>query len=1047
MVARTKFGSGPLHWPVALLGFLALLLVTTLPSCGPNESAFESEILPILENRCANALCHGTAPGAISSDGTRAKSKATDDGQPDHTKWLLFKTDSAGRITDRTQALASVKARVNARGKPEFSSLLRKTLPVDQGGTHHFMGAIFETRAAADYQTLARWVATLSNGTEGAAEPPLTVNETRFAETVYPLLVDRGCATASCHGSLMFGGLLMHTPPVAGTKELPRHELRETYLEMKRNVTLWGDPKLSRLIAKVVPVEFGGIPHKGGNDVFFAADVGAGKDPRDGPAVRAILDWIAAERTAVMGADAAPAPTGPPGTERSAKAGTDQAFPTLVAVGGPLAAAGPFEVQPFTPGTDLYRLDPVVTKPGATAPPGAMVTPVNLTASAHQGPADIRDPAISHDGKTIVFSMRKSPVDAHNLYTIGLDGAGLTQLTFDKSEAPNGLIIGNFSPVFGPNGGFVAASGVAPAERIYFSSTRAADLSDIAHVQNADLYVVDIDGKNLERLSFTVVPEVAPYFLASGEFSGTLAYTIKRSIEGGYKGVLFRFPICHNAAHHIQPEAHPHFGISEPQQVFYGLREMPEGRASVLLLDEHNVWRGGQLATLERQFAMELPDAKVPLATLPNFRHALSVLTPKASRTGVSADGLWRDATPLPDGSLVVAHAAGSLDLTDRKLAPQTRLLRLTLKEDRISHRPHILASQVLLSSPTMAWSQPVAVFSRATEDPPHERAWNNTDATATLLHSGVRVIEALVAQLQPLAARTLRDDIAYVRAVTPLSVAGPVDQTQVPAAETRHKAPGATRASLTGRMPLFAALEVPPASDGSLAAEIPAKVPVRVVTLDKDRVAVGALQHHWYATLPGERFPVGIPLTSYGARCGGCHGAMNGDKTSVLQPVTDFITQASVTASRFANADRRQPKTLPIIDSSFFVFVDFQQDVQPILTQKCATAGCHDAAVTAGGLSLTSQKTSHYTDAYESLLAPGTGSAGGFAYVDAHGYRARRSFLAEKVMQREYDAPRAMTQQCPPAASPQLTVDERLVITRWIEFGAAFVGLPGSAK
>ncbi len=509
--------------------------------------------------------------------------------------------------------------------------------------------------------------------------------------------------------------------------------------------------------------------------------------------------------------------------------------------------------------------------------------------------------------------------------------------------------------------------------------------------------------------------------------------------------MIFRFPICHNPSHHIQPEAHPHFGISEPQQVFYGLRELPEGRASVALLDEHNVWRGGQLALLERQFAVEVPDDQVAKATLPNFRHALSVLTPKAGRAGVSEDGLWRDATPLPDGTLVVAHAPGPLDLGDRKVSPKTHLLRLTLKEDRTTNRPRIDKTEVLLKSSDMAWSQPVAIYVRPSEDPPHERAWSDAGATATLIHSGVHVIEALVAQLPPVGPRQLRENIAYMRAVAPLSVAGAVDHTPVPASETRDGHKGATRVSLTGRTPLFAAMEMPPAADGSLAVDIPAKVPLRLVTLDKDRVAVGAQQHHWYATVPGERFPVGIPATSYSARCAGCHGAMDGKSASVLMAPTDFITQASVTASRYEKADRRLPKALPIIDSSFFVSVDFLGDVQPLLSQKCA--GCHGSDKPAGGLSLTGTKTAHYTDAYESLLTPGAGSAGGFEYVDAAGYRARRSFLAEKIMKREYEAPRAIKQACPPPGAPQLSADERLVLLRWIELGAAFVGVLGKAK
>lgn len=997
MLARNRDGSR-VSWNdmrrsasrVVVLGSVAVGLF----GCGKNEDVFADRVLPIVERRCANAACHGSdaGPGGAAH-------------QLDPSRWLTFKIGEGGKIVDRAGALASIKAKISAE-KPEFSSFLRKAIPVALGGQHHFQSAVFQSRDDADYKALEAWVRTVTDGTEGASEPPLDEREQRFATAVYPSLIDLGCATASCHGSLMFGGALFHAPALPGTKELPRAELRATYREARRNLTFWGDPRRSRLITKVIPLAEGGIPHKGGNDAFVTGGTESLVDK--------ILAWAELERRAETGSDA-----------------PFVAEPTIVFVGGPLSPARPFEVPRFTPGTDLYVLDPPYT--------GA---PRNLTAAAHTAPADIRDPAVSHDGKTVVFTMRTSAEDAHNLYTIGLDGTGLRQLTSDRATAESGLAVGNFAPVFGPNGGFTPAGGAAPAERIYFSSTRAGDLSDLASVQNADLYVVDPDGGNLERLTYTIVPEVTPSFLTAGEFSGTMVYTIKRSAEGGYKGVLFRFPIDHNVDHHVQPEAHPHFGMSEPPQVFYGLKELPDGRAALALVDEANVWRGGQLAVLERQFAVEIEEGRESSATLPAFRHALTILSPDAARAGQSAGGLWRDPAPLPDGGLLVAHAPEALDLASAAAAPRPRLVRLRLRSDGATQRPAIAGQETLFDDAALPASQPVAVFARPAEDPPHPRRWDDTSATAMLLHSGVQVIEAVLASLSPVKPRTAREDLALVRAVVPVSIAGKLDTTPVPAAETRHGLAGATKTSLTQQMPLFAAVEVPPAADGSLAANIPAKVPVRVVTLDADGIAIGALQHHWYAALPGERFPVGIPLTSYNARCGGCHGAFDGNPNTVLAPPTDFVTQASVTAAVYKDRDRRVPNELPTIGPSFFKFADFRTHVQPILEQKCVS--CHGATNPAGGVTLTSTPTRHYTDAYETLLEPGEGSASGFRWVDARGLRGRASHLVERIWGREYDAPRELTGVCPPADAPQLSVEEKQTITRWIELGAAFVGVPG---
>ena len=982
-----------------------LLLAMVLTSCQGEDDrqAFEAQVVPLLERHCATSECHGVPQGGTGY-------------QLDASKWLTFPIDGNGRIADTGAALASVKAKINSAEGTALSTFLRKTLPVAQGGVFHFRGNVFPSAQNGDYQTLAGWAATVPDGTEGASEPPLTVLEQEFKDKVYPTLIHKGCATATCHGELNFGVSIFKGPVDLTTLAIDRKDLRETYRNARANLTLWGDPLMSRLIRKMLPQEKGGIAHKGGNDAFFAGAIEQGKDPRESDEIKAIVAWLEDERKADLGAADA----------QAAKAGS------LVVVGGPLPHAGPFEVAPFTPGSDLYRID---------AP--FMGAPVALTASAHAAPADVRDPAVSHDGKTLAFSMRTSESDAHNIYTIAIDGTGLKQLTNDTSAGDGGLVKANMSPVFGPNGGALAADGgPGPRERIYFVSTRASDLSDDSRYQNADIYVMDTDGGHVERLTYTVVPEAKPSFLSAGEFFGTMAYTIKRSADGGYKGVVFRFPIDHNPAFHIQPEAHPHFGMSEPQQVFYNLREMSDGRSVVTLEDQGNLGRGGQLAVLERQFAVEIPEGSEAEATLPGFRHALTVLTPDASRTGTSTDGLWRDPTPLPDGSIVVAHAAGPIDLSSPAAELRTDLVRLTLTEDRASSRPKVATTEVLQTAPAgSAWSQPVGVFPHAYEDPPHPRGWNDTDTLAKVVHSGVQVIEAVLSRLTPTGPRTLRDDIAFVRAMVPLTVAGPLPVTKVPAEETRAKREGATNLSLTGRMPLFAAVEIPPASDGSLAAFIPAKVPIRVVTLDKDRLAVGTLQHQWYATLPGERFPVGIPESSFSARCAGCHGAMDGKKDTVLQPPTDFVTQASVTAALYDGADRRKPLELPTVVPSMFIMVDFQKDVQPILKTKCAS--CHTGDKAAAGLTLTDTKTQHYTDAYESLLAPGDGSAHGYAYVDADGYRARESFLAEKIMGREYDAPREMKAPCPPPGAPELTADEKATLVRWIEFGAAFVGVP----
>ncbi|MBI4820556.1 MAG: hypothetical protein HY791_30085 [Deltaproteobacteria bacterium] len=981
-------------WPL-----LGLAVALGCPASEPEQDVFTTKVVPVLERRCADANnCHGVLKGTESQYSL------------DADRWLTYSTGPGGELADPAAALRSTKAKINSRDGAPLSSFLRKTLPVAQGGLHHFGGPVFPSRDVDELKTLEDFASSVTDGGEGLDVPDLSELEVRFRSDVLPILIEKGCATATCHGELNFGVSIFKGPIDVETKLISRADVRESYRNAKANITLWGEPLRSRLIAKMLPFEVGGIPHKGGNDAFFAASVEAGQDPRESDDVQAILGWIAAERAAVLG----PAPAG---------------ATSIIAVGGPIPAADPFVLPPFTPGSDLYRIDA----------PFSGVAPVNLTAAAHSTPADIRDPAVSHDGLRVVFSMRTSADNAFNIYTIGVDGTGLRQLTQDTTPSASGRPVANLSPIFGPSGG------AAAAERIYFVSMRG-DLSDDARYQNSDLYAMDVDGANLERLTYTCQPEVRPTFLESGEFAGSIAYTIKRSSDGGYKGVFFRFPVDHNAQFHFQPEAHPHFGMSEPPQVFYALRELPDGRNLATLVDDGNLSRGGPLSLLERQFAVEIPDGEETSSTLPGFRHALTVLTSSAARTGTSAGGFWRDPSPMPDGSILVAHAEGPVDLTNPPASVVTRLMRVRVGADRASFRP-VIESMELLAGGELAWTQPVAVYPRGAEDPPHPRAWTSDGGTGRLVHSGVKVIEAVLARMSPTGPRALRDDIQYVRPLVPVAsladlLGTPLTVTAVPPEETLDRHPHATNLSISGRMPLFAAIEIPPAPDGSLAADIPAKVPVRVTTLDAERMVVGAQQHQWYAVLPGERFPVGIPPESFSARCAGCHGAMDGRKESVLQPAVDVVTQASVTAGLYVDSDRRRPiDPLPAVTPEAFVLVDFRANVQPIVESKCLS--CHSGATPAGGLTLTSEPTTHYTRAYESLLRPGAGSPGGYEYVDAAGGLARASYLVEKLRDRELEAPRALTQKCPPAGAEQLTAEEILTFTRWIEFGAAYVGKP----
>lgn len=93
----------------------------------------------------------------------------------------------------------------------------------------------------------------------------------------------------------------------------------------------------------------------------------------------------------------------------------------------------------------------------------------------------IRDPDVSFDGRTIVFSMRRTINDDYHIYEIGADGAGLKQLTCAGG-------VSDIDPFYLPDGG------------IGFSSTREPKFCMCNKHIMANLFRMDGDGANITQI-------------------------------------------------------------------------------------------------------------------------------------------------------------------------------------------------------------------------------------------------------------------------------------------------------------------------------------------------------------------------------------------------------------------------------------------------------------------------------------------------------------------------------------------------------------------
>lgn len=103
----------------------------------------------------------------------------------------------------------------------------------------------------------------------------------------------------------------------------------------------------------------------------------------------------------------------------------------------------------------------------------------------------VRDPDVSADGKTVVFSWKQSKQDDYHLYTYDLESGYIEQLTFGQG-------ISDTEPKWLANG------------QIVFSSSRAIQIVDCWKTPVSNLYVCNADGSNIIRVGYDQVHTTYP---------------------------------------------------------------------------------------------------------------------------------------------------------------------------------------------------------------------------------------------------------------------------------------------------------------------------------------------------------------------------------------------------------------------------------------------------------------------------------------------------------------------------------------------------------
>jgi hypothetical protein len=509
--------------------------------------------------------------------------------------------------------------------------------------------------------------------------------------------------------------------------------------------------------------------------------------------------------------------------------------------------------------------------------------------------ASAADPAVSFDGKRIIFAAKRAASDHWNIFEMKADGSGARQITRDMGNCR--------SPIY--QSALFYLNDDRPSYQITFASDAAGELNEYGPAPATDLYSVRFDGSGIRRLTYAMSSSYDPYQMQDGRV--LFSHWQRAYMEQGGGGRIDLFGI------HLDGTDYAAF--SGPQGRPIKHMACTTATKAVFVESDGLEWDGaGNLATLNLQ------------RNLHSYRAVTN-----------AADGLFAWPSPLPDGSVLVSrrsadgagtHALYRLDLeTGRRTLVFANSQYHSLRAIALAPRPEPDGHSSVVED-DQNWSK---LYCLSVYENDLKREWMPPGTARRL-----RVIEGLP--------RTA-------------AAAGPVRQ------------------RLLGDVELD--------EDGSFHLLVPPNTPIRLQIVDGNGMALRTSAWIWAKNKENRG-------------CIGCH------EDNERTPENVFAKALGHRAAELTLPPERRRT------------VDFQRDVAPVLTAKCAGQACHGAA--AGRLDL-----GKYID-------PG---------------RARTSRLVWTLFGRStarpWDGPASArsVKRMPPAGSPPLTPDERQAIIEWIDLGA----------
>ena len=753
---------------VALGGIAVVFVARIVSTPGPARSSepdasaaalFEHAVVPVLDHRCGN--CHGLEQEAYE----RIAASSSDE------FLLRWPVDPSGRITSHlvysllTANITTARWPIDLAAPAEASPFIRAPLSAPLSNSPHAHPEVFSSVADPDYRTLVEWI------DRERSEHPATVATLDdpaarfFAAEVMPVLSRKTCLGANCHGPFAFNDLRFDPGipvlPERYTPAIVEHNRQAMLGVVARLVHLTGDLEQSKQLLKNIPVREGGIVHKGGNDFFR----------RDGPDYRVLLAWLKLEAEQL--ADRSEAPLGEerglifvrrprdtperffesdsfmPGAQLVWRHdGRDQ----LLSEG--LANSGAIDIRAPDVSYDARRVAFALRR-GADEPfnlweidlDTAVARQLTFSTDARlhfMEPLYVPDPddeeGLDVSRACLVMTSNHQGEWARSSPEAILgeaEGGSRREIRDDQLTERAGTLTGrSLTIVRGTNTGATRRIVAHTPGRLAVDRPfrKPCDSSTHYAIEATPRMAPRYDGfrmrlaeagreretfaETLARMTFTVDQVRRPTLRSDGSPMFTFLRAGWQNDRPFFNGALFRL-------HVDGSDFHPHHGNRSGVPIHSDDRELPNGLEVRIGRDADSYW-GGMLMLSDHQFGVTieadnpLDDLDHPLATgavqtsAHRFVPGWISLDPGAAFKGVSKAGAYRDPYPLPDGSILVSHAAGPVDLADPEAAPNFDILRLVPNPAFQSDDGFAVGNyrrEVVVSGPTAElWPRPVVV-------------------------------------------------------------------------------------------------------------------------------------------------------------------------------------------------------------------------------------------------------------------------------------------------------------------------------------------------